>query len=237
MFTVVKSAERGHANHGWLKSYHTFSFADYYNPKRMSFGPLRVINEDWIDGGTGFPTHPHQNMEIITYIISGSLVHKDSTGTEASIHPGDAQRMSAGTGIRHSEFNHYKDKSTHLLQIWIVPDKAGYKPSYQQISFKDKLATGKMFLIASNDGREGSVSMNQDVNLYALKSSIAGENKIKIPKNRMLWLQLVSGEVTLDDDTVLTEGDAGASLTGKDSEIKISWTPNTEFLFFDMIRV
>jgi redox-sensitive bicupin YhaK (pirin superfamily) len=237
MFTVVRSADRGQVHHGWLKSYHTFSFADYYNPQRMSFGPLRVINEDWIQGGTGFPTHPHQNMEIITYIISGSLAHKDSTGTEASIHPGDAQRMSAGSGIRHSEFNHYKDKTTHLLQIWIVPDKVGYKPSYQQISFADKLATGKLFLIASNDGREGSVSMNQDVNLYALKSLNYGEHLITIPKNRMLWLQVVSGEVTLDDSTVLTEGDAGASLTAEVSEIKISWTSVTEFLFFEMVRV
>ncbi|MBC7458660.1 MAG: pirin family protein [Bdellovibrionaceae bacterium] len=237
MFTIIKSAERGFADRGWLKSYHTFSFAVYHNPKRMSFGPLRVINEDWINGGEGFPTHPHQNMEIITYIVSGSLSHSDSTGTEASIHPGDAQRMSAGTGIRHSEFNHFNDKVTHLLQIWIVPDKAGYKPSYQQISFANNLATGKMFLIASNDGRGGTVSMNQDVNLYALKSSNAGEHKTTIHKDRMLWLQVVSGEVTLDGETVLTEGDAGAALTAKDSEIKISWTPNSEFLFFDMIRV
>lgn len=237
MFAVVKSSDRGHADHGWLKSYHTFSFADYYNPKRMSFGPLRVINEDWIAGGTGFPTHPHQNMEIITYIISGSLAHKDSTGTEASIHPGDAQRMSAGTGIRHSEFNHFKDKTTHLLQIWIMPDKNGYSPSYQQISFADRIAREKLILIASRDGRDGTVSMNQDVNLYALKSSKQDETTLTLSKNRMLWVQVVSGEITLNDDVVLTEGDAGAGLTAKDSEIKFSWTPGSEFLFFDMVRV
>ncbi len=237
MFTVVKSSDRGRGDHGWLKSYHTFSFADYMNPKRMSFGPLRVINEDWIDGGTGFPTHAHQNMEIITYIIEGSLAHKDSTGTEASIHPGDAQRMSAGTGIRHSEFNHFKDKATHLLQIWIIPDKNGYPPSYQQISFADRISQGEMILIATNDGRNGTVSMNQDVNLYALKSPRSGRHKIVLPPNRMVWVQVVSGEVTLNHDTVLIEGDAAAGMNSKNSEIEISWAQGSEFLFFDMIRL
>lgn len=236
MFKVIKSEERGYADHGWLKSYHTFSFADYYNPNAMSFGPLRVINEDWIDGGTGFPTHPHQNMEIITYIIEGSLAHKDSTGTAASIHPGDVQRMTAGTGIRHSEFNHYKDKSTHLLQIWIMPDKNGYEPSYEQTSFSEKLTTGKMILVASNQGREGSVSLKQDVNLHVLKSSTAGEQNISLAASRMLWVQVVSGVVHVHSH-ILNAGDAVAGITSQSLDLKLNWSDNSEFLFFDMKKV
>lgn len=234
---VLKSSDRGLAEHGWLKSYHTFSFADYYNPDRMHFGPLRVINEDWIDGGTGFPTHPHQDMEIITYIIEGSLAHKDSTGTEASIHPGDVQRMTAGTGIRHSEFNHYRDKKTHLLQIWIMPDKKGYPPGYEQKSFTEQLATGKMILVASNQGKEGSVSLNQDLNLYALKSPLAGEQKVTTIASedewRMLWVQVVSGEVKVNNSEVLKAGDALSALLFS-PEVSLSWSKDSQFLLFDM---
>lgn len=234
---ILKSSDRGLAEHGWLKSFHTFSFADYYNPEMMNFGPLRVINEDWIDGGTGFPTHPHQDMEIITYIIEGSLAHKDSTGTEASIHPGDVQRMTAGTGIRHSEFNHYKDKKTHLLQIWIMPDKKGYAPGYEQKSFTEQLATGNMILVASNKGKNGSVSLNQDLNLYALKSSRAGEQKMTTEATndewRMIWVQVVSGEVKLENSETLKAGDAMSGLLSG-PEVKLSWAKDSEFLLFDM---
>lgn len=235
MLKVIKSNQRGHADHGWLKSFHTFSFADYHNPEMMSFGPLRVINEDWIDGGTGFPTHPHQNMEIITYIIDGSLAHKDSTGTEASIHPGDVQRMTAGTGIRHSEFNHFKDKQTHLLQIWIMPDQSGYKPGYEQKSFTSELGSGKMTLVASNKGAQGSVSLNQDVNLYALKNSQAGEQKIAVSSERMIWIQVVSGEVKAVN-VVLESGDAAAGFSTA-NEIAFSWSAGSEFLLFDMKKM
>jgi redox-sensitive bicupin YhaK (pirin superfamily) len=234
MLKIIKSQDRGHADHGWLKSYHTFSFADYYNPQMMHYGPLRVINEDYIDGGTGFPTHGHQNMEIVTYIIEGSLEHKDSMGNTESIHPGDVQRMTAGTGVRHSEYNHFKDKKTHLLQIWILPNKDGYAPGYEQISFANKLSDGRLTLVVSPDGENGSVKINQDVKILALKATGAGAEIFTTTQQRLIWIQLVSGTLTAGD-LKLSAGDAVSA--NSISEIKISWTENSEFLIFDMANV
>src|SRR5688572_25795006 len=166
MTELRRSAERGHANHGWLDSYHTFSFADYYDPEHMGYGPLRVINEDRVQEGAGFPAHAHRDMEIITYVLDGALAHKDSIGTGSTIVAGDVQRMSAGSGVRHSEYNAHNGE-THFLQIWIEPEVRGVKPAYEQKHFSVEEKRGRLRLIASPDGREGSVSMNQDALLYA----------------------------------------------------------------------
>src|SRR5574340_472004 len=166
MMTLRRANERGHADHGWLNSYHTFSFANYYDPRWMGFRDLRVINDDLVMPGMGFPTHPHRDMEIITYILSGKLEHKDSLGTGSVILPGDGQRMTAGRGIRHSEYNPSDSETAHLLQIWILPEKPGLEPSYEQKSFPEAEKRGKLRLIASRDGAEGSVRINQDAKLY-----------------------------------------------------------------------
>jgi redox-sensitive bicupin YhaK (pirin superfamily) len=167
MSELRRASERGHAEHGWLESYHSFSFADYQDPEHMGYGPLRVINEDRVQPGTGFGTHGHRDMEIITYVLEGALGHKDSIGTGSTIVPGDVQRMSAGTGVRHSEYNHEKQGVTHFLQIWIEPKRSGIAPSYEQKHFGAAEKRGRLRLIASADGRDGSVSMNQDAFLYA----------------------------------------------------------------------
>ena len=231
MIKIRKSAERGHANHGWLEAKHTFSFADYHNPAHMGFSVLRVINEDKIAGGAGFPTHAHQNMEIVTYIVDGVLEHKDSMGNTATISPGEVQRMSAGTGVRHSEYNHLKDKKTHLLQIWLTPDKNGYPPSYEQKDFSARLDTGEMVLVASNSGRDGSVSISQNVDLYALKSAKAGERILNTEESRFYWLQVISGVVKFNDVTLAPGDGLSASVL---SRIHLSWQPNSEFLLFDL---
>ena len=231
MIKIRRSAERGQANHGWLEAKHTFSFADYHDPAHMGFSVLRVINEDKIAGGAGFPTHAHQNMEIITYIIDGMLEHKYSMGNTATISPGEVQRMSAGTGVKHSEFNHLKDKKTHLLQIWIMPDKAGYPPSYEQKDFSKRLESNEPILVASNTGRDGSVSLSQDLDLYALKSKLAGEKIFNTDENRFYWLQVVSGVLKFNEVT-LGSGDAvsGSVL----SRIHLQWQQGAEFLLFDL---
>lgn len=231
MIKVRKSSERGYANHGWLEAKHSFSFADYYDPAHMGFSVLRVINEDQIVGGAGFPTHGHQNMEIITYILDGVLEHKDSMGNTATISPGEVQRMSAGTGVRHSEYNHLKDKKTHLLQIWIMPDKNGYPPSYEQKNFSAKLAEGNLVLVASNNGRDGSVHISQDVDIYALKSAQSGEKILNTDEARFYWLQVAKGVVKFNDVT-LGAGDAvSASML---SRVHLKWQAGAEFIFFDL---
>lgn len=231
MIKIRKSSERGQANHGWLEAKHSFSFADYYDSAHMGFSVLRVINEDKIAGGAGFPTHGHRDMEIITYIIDGVLEHKDSMGNTATISPGEVQRMSAGTGVRHSEYNHLKDKKTHLLQIWITPDKNSYPPSYEQKNFTSKLSKNEIVLVASNTGRDGSVSLSQDIDLYALKSSVEGEKILNTEESRCYWLQVVNGVVQFNDVT-LSAGDAvsGTML----SRIHLKWRMDSEFLLFDL---
>ncbi len=231
MIAHRRTSERGHANHGWLDSHFTFSFAEYYDPKFMGFRDLRVINEDRIAGGKGFQTHPHADMEIITYVISGALAHKDSLGNGTTIKPGEVQHMSAGTGIRHSEFNPLPDTETHLLQIWILPDKRGYPPGYGQKDFAQKFLESDLTLTVSKTGRNGSIAINQDVDLYVAKWREAKAVSFKARADRGYWLQVVSGEVKMNN-LKLTSGDGGA--VTDESELKIQSQGAAEFLLFDL---
>lgn len=231
MINIRKSNHRGHADHGWLNTYHTFSFADYHDPRQMGFRALRVINEDRVQPGEGFPTHPHQNMEIISYVLEGALEHRDSMGNGTVIRPGDVQRMSAGTGITHSEFNHSKDELVHFFQIWILPETNGLKPGYEQRFFPDEEKRGALRLVASPDGRDGSVTIHQDVNLYAVLLE-ADENVIyHIPENRHAWLQIARGSVLVNGH-LLEQGD-GAAVSSEDTVI-ISGQGRSEVLLFDL---
>lgn len=235
MMKVRKSKDRGQGDHGWLQSFHSFSFADYYDPNHMGFGALQVINEDFIAAGYGFPTHPHQHMEIITYVVEGALEHKDSMGNNAVINPGEVQRMSAGSGVRHSEFNPSKVQPTHLLQIWIHPDGKHYQPGYEQKSFAVALKTEPFKLVASNHGREGSVSLNQDVDLYVSQSTHALEKDYQMRPQRSAWLQLIDGHIELefkDEKVQLSPGDA-AALVGP-GDLKMKTKPGSHLLFFDL---
>jgi len=229
--TLWKSGERGLSDLGWLKSRHSFSFGEYFDEARMGFGDLRVINEDRIQGGTGFSTHGHRDMEIISYVLKGALDHKDSMGTAATILPGEVQRMSAGTGVRHSEHNHLKDEETHFFQIWILPDADNLKPGYAQKDFSKQLEKGKPFLAASKDGREGSITLNQDANLY-LARPVAGE-KLDLPLHwdRKGWLQLASGELIVNGQK-LDEGDGLA--ISEESAVKVEAVKDSHFLYFNL---
>lgn len=231
MITLRPGKERGHANHGWLDSYHTFSFANYYDPKHMNFRALRVINEDWVEPSAGFSAHSHRDMEIITYVLEGALEHKDSLGTGAVIKPGEAQRMSAGTGITHSEFNHSTTEPVHLLQIWIVPDTQGITPSYEQRDFPIEEKLGKLRLIAAKDGREGAVKIHQDVDLYA--SVLASGDRLvhNLKSDRYAWLQVVRGEAKLND-YALQAGDGVA--VSQTELLNISTDAGAEILLFDL---
>lgn len=231
MITVRKANQRGQANHGWLKSNHTFSFADYYDPNQMGYSVLRVINEDRIDGGTGFSTHGHKDMEIISYVIDGALEHKDSMGTNAVIKPGEVQRMSAGTGVRHSEHNHLKDKQTHFLQIWIQPEAQGIAPGYDQKSFDNDFGCSDVVLVASRNGKNGSITINQDVDMYVARAQDAGEKVLKTFPHRHTWVQVVKGEVKVDG-VLMTDGDGAA--IDEVSALKLEWSKNSEFLVFDL---
>lgn len=231
MVTIRKSKERGHARHGWLDSHHTFSFANYYDPAHMGFSALRVINEDRIEGGTGFPTHPHRDMEIISYVIEGALEHKDSMGNATIIRPGEVQRMSAGTGVRHSEYNHDRKNETHFLQIWILPDGEGYEPGYGQKSFSEEFESGKLVHVISPDGRNGTISIHQDANLYIANSKLAGEEIVPASPSRNYWVQVVKGDVKVNGHS-LASGD-GAALT-KEEKLSLQWSERSEFLVFDL---
>lgn len=231
MVVIRKSLDRGIAEHGWLHSRHTFSFADYYDAKHMGFGVLRVINEDKIDGGAGFGTHGHRDMEIISYVVEGALEHQDSIGNKTTIKPGEVQRMSAGTGIQHSEYNHLKDRQTHFLQVWILPDRNGITPSYEQRSFESDFQKGELTLVVSRDGRDGSISIHQDINLYVLKSQRSGSYSLKNLQNRRGWVQVMKGNLNLANHT-LEAGD-GAAVTDE-SMIHLSWDADSEFMVFDL---
>lgn len=231
MLRIRKASERGHANHRWLNSYHTFSFANYYDPNHMGFRELRVINEDRVQPSEGFGTHPHRDMEIITYVLEGALEHKDSMGNGSVIRPGEVQRMSAGTGITHSEFNHSGSELVHFLQIWILPNQEGVKPSYEQKVFANEDKLNGLQLIASQDGRKGSVTIHQDVNLYA--SIIEQNNEVvyHVPAGRHAWLQVARGSVELNGNR-LDSGD-GVAVSDEDY-LTIIGKVKAEVLVFDL---
>lgn len=225
------SDARGDADFGWLKSRHTFSFGSYFDPAHIGFGALRVINEDRVAPSGGFPTHPHQNMEIISYVVSGGLEHKDSLGTGSVIRPGDLQRMSAGTGVRHSEYNHSATDPVHFLQIWIVPEADGLAPGYEQKAFPESGRQDRLRLIGSRDGREGSVVIHQDVNLYASLLSKDKSAAFDIDPGRKVWLQIVKGRISVDGQA-LAAGDGLGLLDA--GTIRLSAQENAEFLLFDL---
>lgn len=231
MIKIRKSSERGFANHGWLKSFHTFSFANYYDPAHMHFGNLRVINEDFIAAGAGFGKHPHDNMEIITYVISGALSHQDSMGNSSTIFPGEVQIMSAGTGVFHSEFNHEKAGETHLLQIWILPKSKNISPRYGQKSFVEDFKKSDFVLVVSGSGRDGSIQINQDAEIFVGKFSAGKKFDFAPKENRKIWLQMISGKISINGSS-LENGDA-AAIVGE-LEIKIIAEENSEFLLFDL---
>ena len=229
---IRRSEERGSANLGWLDSRHSFSFGGYFDPRHMGFGPLRVINEDRVAPGGGFPTHPHRDMEIISYVLDGALEHKDSTGEHSVIRPGDVQRMSAGTGVRHSEFNASETEPVHFLQIWILPERNGQTPSYEEKAFDAAETRGRLRLIGSRDGRAGSVTIHQDVDLYATRLT-GGENLThKLAKGRLAWVQLIDGELEINGDS-LRAGD-GLAVEGAD-ELRLASPSGAHALVFDMI--
>jgi len=231
MLKIRKSNERGYADHGWLKSFHSFSFADYYDPQHMGWGNLRVINEDRIAPGTGFGTHGHRDMEIISYVLSGNLAHKDSMGNVKGIPPGDVQRMSAGSGVRHSEFNHAPDATTHFLQIWIEPNVTGIAPSYEQKTVADAEKQGKLRLLASGDGAKGSVSIHADARLYAGLFDGDQGAELALAAERKAYVHLVRGEISVNGARLLT-GDA--ALLEAESLIRLTEAKNAEVLVFDL---
>lgn len=234
MITFRPANERGHANHGWLDTYHTFSFGDYYDAKHMGFRSLRVINDDKVAAGRGFGTHPHNDMEIVTYVLEGELAHKDSMGTGATIVPGEVQRMSAGTGVLHSEFNHSKTDEVHLLQIWIMPEKRGLEPSYEQKFFADDEKLNKFRVVASRDGREGSVKIHQDASIYAGLIEDGKSATYTLAKGRYAWIHVARGSVTLNGKT-LNAGD-GAAVSDEDKLMLVgnSAGKKAEVLLFDL---
>ena len=231
MITLRKSAERGYADHGWLKSFHSFSFAGYHDEKHMAFGNLRVINEDRIAPGTGFGTHGHTNMEIISYVLEGNLAHKDSMGNVKGIPPGDVQRMSAGTGVQHSEFNHAEGQTTHFLQIWIEPNVKGIAPGYEQKTFGDQEKRGKLRLVASNDGADGSVTVHADAIIYA--GLLDGDEAATLTLNpaRKVYIHLIRGQLQVND-LQLDTGDA--ALMSAESELRLAHGRSAEVLVFDL---
>lgn len=231
MMTIRRSDERGGGDHGWLKTRHSFSFNDYYDPKWMGFRSLRVINEDWVAPDRGFPTHPHRDMEIITYVLSGKLEHKDSLGTGSVILPGDGQRMSAGRGIRHSEANPSSTELVHLLQIWILPDKQGHEPGYEQKAFPEAEKRGKFRLVASSDGSDGSVTINQDAKLLVTQLKAGEEITQQLDAKRYAWLQVAKGDVELNGHR-LRQGD-GAAIS-EEKTLTIKATETAEVLLFDL---
>ena len=230
MLTLRKSEDRGHVNHGWLDSYHSFSFADYYDPDHMGYGPLRVINEDRVQAGAGFGTHGHRDMEIISYVLDGALAHQDSMGNGSAIVPGDVQRMSAGSGVRHSEHNHSQSGTTHFLQIWIEPKFTGIKPSYEQKHFSADEKRGRLRLIVSPDGRDGSVSMNQDAFLHAGLFDGDESAELTVAASRRGYVHVARGSISVNGQQ-LRAGDALKTGAGT---IRIEGGKAAEVLVFDL---
>ncbi|MBW4471623.1 MAG: pirin family protein [Stenomitos rutilans HA7619-LM2] len=231
MLTVRKAEDRGHANHGWLNSYHSFSFANYYDPQHMGFRSLRVINEDTIAAGEGFPTHPHRDMEIITYVVSGAVAHKDSIGNTETIGAGGIQRFSAGTGIAHSEFNPSHAEPLHLLQIWILPEQQGITPSYEQKEFPAETKRGQWRSLANREATEGAAKLHQDAALYATILEPGERLTYTLKADRHAWVQVVQGTVTLNG-TVLDKGDAAA--ISQEAELAFEASTDAEILLFDL---
>jgi redox-sensitive bicupin YhaK (pirin superfamily) len=232
MIAIRRAEDRGTANHGWLDSRHSFSFGDYYDADHMGFGTLRVINEDRVRPGAGFGTHGHRDMEIISYVVDGALEHKDSIGTGSVIRPGDVQRMSAGTGIRHSEFNHSAEEPVHFLQIWLLPERDGIKPGYEQKRFGDEEKRGRLRLIASHDGRDGSVTVHQDADIFA--SVLNKDERVThtMPDGRKAWVQVVRGTIDLNGQE-LRAGD-GARAESVASLVITARKDDSEILLFDL---
>ncbi|MBZ5510827.1 MAG: pirin family protein [Acidobacteriia bacterium] len=234
MITLRPAAERGHFDHGWLNTYHTFSFADYHDPRHTHFRGLRVINEDTVQPGGGFGTHPHRDMEIITYILQGALAHKDSMGTGSTIVPGDVQRMSAGTGVLHSEFNHSRDELVHLLQIWIFPSERGLKPSYEQKTFAAEEKLNRLRLVASPDASDGSVILHSDARVYGSLLEPGASVEHALAQGRGAWIQVVTGAIEVNGKRLAAGDGAGIedeqllTITGR------AESASSEFLLFDL---
>ncbi|WP_297354855.1 pirin family protein [Paraburkholderia sp.] len=231
MIKIRRSEARGHANHGWLDSYHSFSFADYYDPDHMHFGPLRVINEDRIAGGQGFGTHGHRDMEIVTYVLEGALAHRDSMGNGSTIRHGDVQRMSAGTGVKHSEFNASQDEQAHLLQIWILPQRAGDQPGYEEKRFDDADKRGRLRIVASPDGRDGSVTIHSDASIYAALIDGAEQAALSLPAGRRAYVHVARGALTVNGEA-LAAGDAAMIVDAE--TVTLEQGRDAEVLLFDL---
>ncbi|MFO0947558.1 MAG: pirin family protein [Planctomycetota bacterium] len=231
MRTIRRAGDRGHANHGWLDTYHTFSFASYYDPGHMGFRALRVMNEDWVLPGRGFGTHPHNDMEIVTYVLEGALEHKDSMGNGEVLRPGEFQRMSAGTGITHSEFNPSPVEPVHLYQIWLKPDRKGIVPSYEQKSFPDEVLRNQLRLVAAREPKEGSLAIHQDARIYLSRLDEGAGVTHPLKEGRHAWLQILRGEVTVDGD-VLAAGDGVAF--SEEEAVSITANRESEILLFDL---
>ena len=231
MIDIIRSDSRGSADHGWLTSKHTFSFADYHNPSMMGFASLRVVNEDWIEPGQGFGTHPHRDMEIVTYMIDGALEHKDSMGNGSVIRPGELQRMTAGTGVFHSEFNHSSEGQAHLLQIWIIPELNGLEPGYEQKLFPSEEQRNQWRLVGSHDGRDGSLTIHQDVSLLSTQLEAGTELDYSFSGTRRGFLQVVRGSIEIDGQS-LAAGDA--AVMQDQASLVVRATEEAELLLFDM---
>lgn len=231
MLTIRRAQDRGHADHGWLDTHHTFSFADYYDPAHMGFRALRVINDDTVEGGQGFGKHGHRDMEIISYVLDGALAHEDSTGTGETIRPGDVQRMSAGSGVMHSEYNASKKDAVHFLQIWLMPDKKGIVPSYEQKRYDEAEKRGKLRLVASPDARDGSLTIHTDALVYAGLFDKGERSDLSIAKGRHAWIHVARGNVKVNDQP-LGAGDGIA--VSDETSVKIEGVDGGEVIAFDL---
>lgn len=231
MIQVRKASDRGHANHGWLNTYHTFSFSTYQDPKHVRFRSLRVMNEDWVAAGQGFGTHPHNDMEIVTYVLEGALEHRDSMGNGEVLRPGEFQRMSAGTGITHSEFNPSTTEPTHLYQIWLFPEQKGITPSYEQKRFDESGRLNRLQLVASRDATEGSLLIHQDARIYLSQIQTNKTVTLELNSNRHAWLQVLRGSVTLNGESLQTSDGAAVS---DEPKLEIQATTDAEIMLFDL---